>query len=153
MSASGAGGPRVQRLFERAASADSLGGVIFQGIGAILLAIGTGIASGVLTIADLVIVPAQALIQAGADLIDAVFGGAATIIDFGAIGTAISIGPDGLFNLGPLSFALGIGAALLGLYLIIQFAQQRVTGDSFLAGGLGPDLPFFGVTEEGEEEE
>ena len=45
MSASGAGGPRVNRLFERAADADNIGVVVFRGLGAILFAIGTAIAS------------------------------------------------------------------------------------------------------------
>lgn len=136
MSASGAGGPRVRELFERAANAGSLGGVIFQGMGAVLLAIGGALASGVLTIADVFIVPLQALIGGVSDVIGSFFGGAATIIDFGAIGTAISIGPGGMFNVGPLTFALAVGAILLAFWLMRAYVSEEPTSNVF------PGLPF-----------
>ena len=153
MSASGgAGGSRVTALFERASSADSLSGVIFQGIGAVLLAFGTAIASGVLTIADVVIVPIQTLTGAVGQLIDATFGGAAMIVDFGAISTALSIGPGGMFNLGPFSFALGIGAVLLGLYVVTAYLSEDATGN--FVPGIPFDIPTpgFGGPEEDDEE-
>ena len=151
MSASGAGGPRVRDLFNRAASADSLGGVIFQGIGAILLAVGTAIASGVLSIADVLIVPLNALTSAAGQLIDAIFGGAAQIIDLGALATALSIGPGGMFNLGPFSFALGIGAVLLGLYIVVAYLSEEPTGN--FAIGIPFDIPTPGFTGPEEDEE
>ncbi|MBO4248378.1 hypothetical protein IL252_11190 [Halomicrobium sp. IBSBa] len=136
MSASGAGGSRVRRLFDRAARADSLAGVVFQGIGAVLLAGGTALSSGVLTIADVIIVPVGSLTSEVGDLIGATFGGAATIINAGALGTAVSIGPDGMFNLGPLSFALGVGSVLLAVYAISAYLSEEDTGNFF------PGLPF-----------
>lgn len=153
MSASGgAGGPRVRSLFDRAASADSLGGVIFQGIGAVLLAVGTAIASGVLTVADVIIVPLSTLTNAAGQLIDAIFGGAANIIDLGALSTALSIGPGGMFNLGPFSFALGIGAVLLGLYVVTAYLSEEPTGN--FVPGIPFDIPtpgFQGPEEDDEE--
>lgn len=150
MSASGgAGGPRIRALFERAADAGSLSAVIFRGIGAILFAVGTAVASGVLTIADVLIVPIQALTTAASDLITAIFGGAASIINIGAISTALSIGPDGRFNLGPLTFALAVGAILLALYLVNRYVSNDFTGNVI------PGVPFDAPTPgfEGPEEE
>lgn len=143
MSASGgAGGPRVRRLFDRAANAESLSAVIFTGLGAVLLSIGTAVASGVLSIADVVIVPLQALTNAAGQLIDAIFGGSAMIIDFGAIATALSIGPGGMFNLGPFSFALGIAAVLLGLYVVTAYLSEEPTGN--FVPGIPFDIPTPG---------
>jgi len=152
MSASGgAGGSRVRRLFARAADADSLAEVIFRGLGAVILSVGTAVASGILTIADVIIVPVQTLTGAVGQLIDAIFGGAAQIIDFGAIATAISIGPGGRFNLGPLSFALGVGAVLLALYAVTAYVSEEDTGN--FVPGIPFDIPTpgFGGPEEDEE--
>jgi len=152
MSASGgAGGTRVRRLFERASSADSLAEVIFTGIGAVLLSIGTVLASGVLTVADVIIVPLQTLTTNAGELLDAIFGGAAQIIDLGALSTALSIGPGGRFNLGPLSFALGIGAVLLGLYVVNAYRSEESTGN--FAPGIPFDIPTPGFTGPEEDEE
>lgn len=151
MSTSGSGGafgPRVRALFERAASADNYGEIIFSGLGAISLAFGSAISAGILTVADVFIVPAQALIRGLGELVGSLFGGAATIIDFGALASAISIGPEGLFA-SPLSFAVGIGIILLGLYLIAQFREEPETGN--LIPGLPADIPFIGSEEEGED--
>lgn len=150
MSASGAGGPRVQRLFDRAASADSIGEVIFTGLGAILLAIGTGIASGVLTLADVFIVPAQSFIGAVGDLIDAVFGGAAGIINLGALASGFSIGPEGLFA-SPLSFPIAIGIVLLGFYVLLAFVSEEETTNFFPLIGTGFDVPTPGFLDAEEE--
>jgi hypothetical protein len=151
MSASGAGGDRVRSLFDRAANADSLGGVIFQGIGAILLAIGTAVASGVLTVADVVIVPVQALTNAAAALVGAIFGGAAFIIDAGALSTGISIGPGGQFALGPFSFALGVGAVLLALFVVNAYVSDDRTGN--IIPGVPFDVPTPGFQGPEEDEE
>lgn len=148
-----AGGERVRRLFEDAANAGSLAGVIFRGIGGILLAIGTAIASGVLTFADLFIVPMSALIGAAGDLINATLGGAAQIISVGAISSALSIGPGGMFNVGPLSFALGIGSALLGLYVVASYLGLPATGNFSLGIPFDVPTPGFGGPEEDTEDQ
>lgn len=139
-----AGGDRVADLFDRAKNADSLAGIIFQGIGAVLLAIGSALASGVLTVADVIIIPLSSLANAAGDLVDSIFGGAATIINFGAISTAISIGPDGRFNLGPLSFALGIAAVLIALYIVNAYVSEEPTGN--FVPGIPFDIPTPGFT-------
>ena len=150
MSTSGAGGPRVQRLFERASSADNIGEVIFTGLGAILLAVGTALSSGVLTIADIFIRPANAFIGGVSGLVESVFGGASTIIDLGALGSAISLGPDGLFS-SPLSFPIAVGIILLGIYLVIAFTSEEETTNFFPLIGSGFDVPTPGFTDAEEE--
>jgi len=146
-----AGGPRVQRLFDRARNADSLGGLIFQGLGAISLAIGSALASGVLTIADVVIIPLSALANAAGQLVDAIFGGAAFIIQIGAQSTGISIGPEGMFNLGPFTFALGVGAVLLALYIVTAYISEEPTGN--FVPGIPFDIPTPGFTGPEEDDE
>jgi hypothetical protein len=147
VSASGAGGPRVRRLFRRAAEADDLSGILFQGIGAVVFAIGSALASGVLTLADIIIVPMQALTTAVGDLINAIFGGAADIIGAGAVASATSL--LGRFNIGPFTFALGIASVLLGLLAVNAYLSYERTGN--VAIGLPFDVPTPGV--EGPEEE
>jgi|GEM_PF-3758432 len=148
---SAAGGPRVRRLFSRAANAGDLRTVIFQGIGAVLLAAGSAVASGVLTVADLIIIPVSALANAGGAFVEATFGGAAQIINFGAIATALSIGPGGMFNLGPLTFALGIGSVLLALYLVVAYLSEDPTGN--FIPGIPFDIPTPGFAGPEEDDE
>lgn len=150
MSASGAGGPRVQRAFERAASAGSIGRVIFLGLGAVLTAVGSALASGVFTLADIFIIPANAFIEGVGGLVGSVFGGAATIVDLGALGSAISLGPDGLFS-SPLSFPIAVGVILLGIYLVIAFVSEEETTNFFPLIGSGFDVPTPGFLDAEEE--
>jgi len=130
-----AGGPRVQRLLDRAASADSLGGVIFQAIGAVIFAVGGAVASGVFALADVVIVPLNALTGGVGTLIDSVFGGSALVIDFGALASAVSLGPEGLFA-SPLSLPIAVGVILLSLWLVRAYVSDEPTSNIF------PGLPF-----------
>lgn len=135
-----AGGPRVRNLFDRAADADSLAGVIFQGIGAVLLAIGTAVASGILTVADVVLIPLGALAEAGGDLVDAIFGGSAFILEMGAIETGLSL--RGTFALGPFTFALAVGSVLLALYIVNAYVSEEPTGN--FVPGIPFDIPTPG---------
>ena len=146
--ATGAGGPRVQRLLDRASEADSLGGIIFNGLGLVLLSVGTAVASGILSIADVLIVPLDALTSAAGQLIDAIFGGSAFIIDLGAIASGQSIGPGGLFA-SPLSFPIAIGIVLLTLYLVTAYVSEEPTGN--FVPGVPFDIPTPGF--EGPEED
>lgn len=151
MSASGAGGSRVSDLFDRAASADSLAEIIFTGLGAVFLSLGTAIASGVLTVADVVIVPIATLTNAVGDLIDAIFGGSAQIIDMGAITTALSIGPGSRFDVGPFTFALAVASVLLALYVVTAYLSEEETGN--FVPGIPFDIPTPGFTGPEEDKE
>lgn len=139
-----AGGQRVQELFTRAKNADSLGGIIFQGFGAILLAIGSALASGVLTVADLIIIPLSALAEAGGGLVDAIFGGAAFILRVGAQTTGISISPGAMFDVGPFTFALAAASILLVFYIVNAYLSEEPTGN--FVPGIPFDIPTPGFT-------
>ena len=153
MSASGAGGPRVRRLFDRAKNAGSIGGVIFQGLSAILLAIGGALASGVLTLADVFILPLAALASEAAGLVESFFGAFGIVIDFGALASAQSIGPGGLFA-SPLSLPIAFGIIGLSAYVIAAIASEEETTNFFPLVGSGFDVPTpgFAGPEEDEEE-
>ena len=146
-----AGGDRVRSLFNRAESAGSLSRLIFNGIGAVFLAVGSALASGVLTVADLIIVPLSALGNAAGLNIDAIFGGAAQIINIGAGSTALSLGPGGAFNVGPFTFALAIGSVLLGLYLLVAYLSEGSTGN--FVPGIPFDIPTPGFSGPEEDDE
>jgi hypothetical protein len=152
MSASGAGGGRVDDLFDRAKNAEDIGGVIFQGLGAILFAIGGALASAILTLADVFIIPARAFIDGAANLVGSVFGGSALIVDLGALGSGQSIGPGGLFA-SPLSFPIAFGIILLGFYVLLAFTSEEPTTNFFPLVGSGFDVPTPGFTDAEEEEE
>ncbi|QIO23087.1 hypothetical protein [Haloarcula sp. JP-L23] len=147
-----AGGPRVRSLFDRAADAGSIGAVLFQGIGAVLFAFGAALASGIFTLADVFIVPTQAFIAAAGDLINAVFGGAAQIINFGAIASALSIGPGGRFA-SPLSFVFAFVIVLLAFYVLLAYISEEDTTNFFPLIGTGWDVPTPGWTDSEEEDE
>jgi hypothetical protein len=51
---------------------------------------------------------------------------------------------------GILAGPIAVGTVLISLFLVVQFLQERETGDTI--PGLPVDVPFVGVTEEGEEE-
>ncbi|WP_135304113.1 hypothetical protein [Haloarcula amylovorans] len=153
MSASGgAGGPRVRRLFDRAAKAESIGEVIFQGLGAVFFAVGSALASGIFTLADVFIIPTGSFITSIGELIDSFIGGAAMIINFGAIASAVSIGPGGLFA-SPISFVIAIGVVLLGFYVLLAYISEEDTSNFFPLIGTGFDVPTPGFLDAEEEEE
>jgi len=153
MSSSGAGGPRVRRLFDRAKNAGSIGGVIFQGLSAILLAIGGALASGILTLADVFILPLGAFASEAAGLVESFFGAFGIVIDFGAIASAQSIGPSGLFA-SPLSLPIAFVIIGLSAYVIAAIASEEETTNFFPLVGSGFDVPTpgFAGPEEDEEE-
>lgn len=136
----------AQALLDRAKNAADLADLLKQGIGGALLAVSVGLISGILSLADLVIKPVDAMATALGDLTTAIFGGPAEIILAGVTATAESIlGP---FNLGPLSFALAIAAVLAGLWVVGRYRDEEETGN--LIPGLPTDIPFIGEDEEGE---
>ncbi len=151
MSASGAGGGRVRRLFERAAAADSIAGVVFQGIGAILLSVATAIAGGVLSVSDLFIIPLGSVASAAGNFISGFFGGIATLFNVGAAGSASQIGPGSAFAL----VGFPAAAALVGLtvYIIAAVTSEEATTNFFPLIGTGFDIPTPGFTGPEEEEE
>lgn len=135
MSASGAGGPRVQRLYQQAANAKTLGGLIFASIGTVLFAFRDAAASTILTVFDVFLIPLGQLATELGNLVLATFGGAARIVFAGAIGTAQSVAPGGFFS-GILGFTIAVGVVLLTLYLIRAYVSEEPTSNFF------PGVPF-----------
>lgn len=129
-------------LLERAKNAESLEGLIRQGIGGALLAIATAFISGVLSFADLFIKPINAFGAALGDLVTALFGSPAKIIIAGAQASINSL----LFgwNLGPFTFVLAIAVVLLGLWLVQAYRSEEPTSN--IIPGLGFDVPTPGLT-------
>lgn len=146
-----AGGERVSALFDRASSADSLAEVIFTGLGAILLSVGGAISSGVLTVADVVTIPISAVTEGAGGLIGSLFGAAENIIDLGGLATALSLGPNGMFNVGPFTFGLAVGSLLLGFWVLRAYIALETTSNVF--PGLPFDIPTPGFTDAEEEKE
>lgn len=137
----------AQDLFDRAKNAADLQSLLKQGIGGSILAVFFGLTSGILSLADVVIKPVDALATALGDLTTAIFGGPAQIVLAGVQATAESIlGP---FNLGPLSFALSIAAVLAGLWVLSRYRDEEDTGN--LIPGLPFDAPVVGEVEEDED--
>lgn len=116
-------------------------------IGATLLALAAILIEGTFTLADIILKPAAALGDALADLMIALFGSPAQIIIAGAVATAESL--TGRFNVGPLTFAVGVGAVLLALWLIQAYRSEEATAN--IIPGTGVDIPTPGF--EGPEEE
>lgn len=137
---------RSQSLLSQAGAARNLGTTLRKGIGGTLLAASSVTVGTILAGGEVVIQPVTAFAGALADLAVAIFGSPARIIIAGADATAASL--TGIFNVGPLTFALGIGSVLLGLFLIGRYRDEEETGN-FLPG-LPFDLPFIGESEEGE---
>lgn len=117
-----------------------------------MFAIGAALVNGIFSLQELVTIPLNALATSAGAIVEAFFGGAAFIVQSGAAATGLSVGPGGLFDLGPLGFGLAIGAALLGFYILAQFLSQAETGN--VVPGL-PDVPtpLLQDAEEDNEEE
>lgn len=134
----------ASELLDRAKNADDLGSLAQQGIGGILLALATGVITGFLSLADIVIKPANAFAESLARLTVAIFGSPARIIIAGAQESARSLSAG--FAVGPFTFALGVGSVLLAIYVVGRFRGEDETGN--LIPGLPFDIPFLGQEEE-----
>lgn len=136
--------PRVSGLFDRAANAESLGGLLKMGFGGFVLSIFAGLVSGVLSLTDLVVRPINAFGLAIVDLIDATFGGGASILLAGVESSVVALlGP---WAIGPFTFPFALGIVLLSLAMIAIYREQEFTGN--IIAGLPIDIPFFGNDED-----
>jgi hypothetical protein len=105
---------------------------------------------------DIFIVPLQSFLTGIGQLILAVVGGAADIVDAGS-GTAARAFLTGIWSaLGPLAFPAAIGTIILGALVLARGVQEQETSDSIL--GLFsstdfPDLPLIGSIGAEEEDE
>jgi|GEM_PF-6150666 len=90
----------------------------------------------------------DATAEAAGNLVEAVFGGSALIIDTGAIVSADSLGSGVWAQFGPFTFIIALGVVGLAAYLFAEWRSQEETSDWFF---FLPDLPFFGADEEDED--
>lgn len=117
-----------------------LGASLFLGVGQIIDAVANFIATPFLEGG-----------QAIATLITGLFTAPATILEETAFTSATGISQQ----FGWLAFLVGVGVVLAALYMVVQYLEQRETGDTFIGLPFDtPDIgPFeIGVTEETEEE-
>lgn len=135
---------RSQNLLSQAGAARNLGSTLRKGIGGTLLAGSSVVIGTVLAAGETVIQPLTAFAGSLADLTVALFGSPARIVIAGADATAASL--TGIFNVGPLTFMLGIGSVLGGLWLIGRYLDEEETGN--IIPGSPVDIPFFGESEE-----
>jgi hypothetical protein len=108
----------------------------------------TSVADAIGAILGIPINIADATAEAGGDLVDAVFGGSAQIIDTGAIVSANSLQEGVWAQFGPLTFTIGIGAVVAAAYIWARSRGEEETSNWFV---FLPDLPGpFGAEEEDE---
>lgn len=141
----------VLPIIQDARGFDSIGAILFGGIGGIFLAFAQQIIATVRAVFNLFIVPLQTMASVVGQFLIALFGGVADIIGQGAATTIVSIAPGGAFAFGPLTFAEGIGAAALGLFVVALLISQNITSN--VIPGLLVDIPFIGRFAETPEQE
>lgn len=115
-----------------------------------------GIVDLIGTVFDLFIVPAQSFLQGIGELILAIVGGAADIVNAGS-SAGVRAFLTGIWSaLGPLAFPVSIGIIGLAALVLARITRERETSDSifglFSATDF-PDLPFIRVGSEEEDEE
>lgn len=130
---------------------EGLGAILFGGLGGIFLAFANQIIATIRAVFNLFVVPLQTMASVIGQFLIALFGGAADIIGQGAATTIVSIAPTGAFSAGPFTFAEGIGAAALGLFVVAYLISQNITSN--VIPGLLVDIPFIGFFAETPEQE
>lgn len=135
----------------REAEGKTLGETLQNGIAGILLGIAASIISGILTVADLVIIPANALANALPNVVDAFIVEPLRIIEQGAQTSAISLMPGSTFAVGPFTLAFGIIAVLAAYWILSKYLQEDETSNVIPAAPFDISLPWFSE-EEGNEE-
>lgn len=131
------------------------GGDVATVITGMITGLGTSVFIGIGDIVNAVVGFITSPFKGGADaiekLISGILGSPGEILDTTAqtTGTAISE------QFGWMAYPVGVAVVLGSLYLVVQYLEQRETGDTFV--GLPFDTPDFGpfdigVTEEGEDE-
>ena len=124
-------------------------GTLLQGaLFGTLVSVFTGGVNLIQSIVGLVTSPLDSLGEATTATIDALIVDPLSIVSESAAASASGIAEQ----FGPFAFLVGIGVLLGGFWLIIQFLEEPETSDTFVVPGL-PDLPFVGVTEDGEDDE
>jgi hypothetical protein len=130
----------------------SLSETIQNGIAGILMGIAASLISGILSVADLLIKPIDALALALQDVVRAFIVEPLMIIVQGARTSAFSLAPGGGFDLGPFTLALGIGSVLLGYWVLSKYLRRGSTSNVIPGAPFDISLPWF-REEEGDPED
>lgn len=142
------GDSRVQAAFERASESESLAESLRLGISAVFTAIGAVFTTGVFTLADLWILPAQALADVTAFGVEVIFGSPLGVIFAGAQETMESL--TGGWSLGPFTLPFAVAIVLFTFWIVYQSIQEPESSNIFPIGVT--DIPFVGTEEEGEDD-
>lgn len=136
-----------QDIFSRARSV-GLPQVVSGGIGGIWLALYLAGIDFIQAAANLIILPVEAVGINASNVVQAFIGGAARIIQQGAITAQQSLLPGQVWAIGPFSFAISVGAIGIALYVMAELLSLEPTSDTIPF--TFTDLPFLGVDEEEE---
>lgn len=124
-------------------------GTLLQGaLFGTLVSVFTGGINLIQSIVGLVTAPIDSLGVATTATIEAIIVAPLSIVSESAAASAAGISDQ----FGPFAFLVGIGVLLGGFFLVTRYLEEEETSDTFVVPGL-PDIPFVGVTEEGEDDE
>lgn len=90
-------------------------------------------------------------LDAGAEGIGTAFR-AILVEPLGVLITGSQVSAESLEQFGFLAILVGVGLLLAAWWMVTQYLQEEETSDTIPTPGF-PDLPFFGVTEEGEDDQ
>ncbi|MFC7077872.1 hypothetical protein [Haloarcula halophila] len=138
----------ARQLIARARDTDNLGTTIVGGIGGTFLAVFYSGIDLIQAIVNLLVLPLEALGTNAAANVTALVGGAARIVQQGALTTQQSILPGQAWAVGPLTFGFSIAATGAGLFIMSEILARAPTSD--LIPFTFTDVPFVGVDEEEE---
>lgn len=124
----------------------TLGSILAGGFGGVLLAWFIGGIELVQAGFNFIVSPLAAFGNQLARVVVAFVGGGARIIESGVATTVASVAPGATWAVGPLTFALQIGAAGAGLYVMALILSRPITSDTIPFSFT--DLPFLGVEED-----
>lgn len=140
MSASGSGTDWISELNDLSSVSDldsALTKLLFAPIAAFFIQA----ANAVEAISRVFIDPVVAFAGGTGSVVNALFGGSASVIDAGAAATVSDVDVFGV-----LGFPVGLGIVAVSGFLLVQYLQQPNTGD--LIPLSFTDIPFVGVEEE-----
>jgi hypothetical protein len=122
-----------------------IGKAIAAGFGAIIVTVLGGLALIIDAGRRLITDPIGAIIDGVTLFFEVLIGGSADIIGQGVKTTVLSVAPGGAWTIGPLTFALTVGAWGLGLYAFTIIMDMEATSN--LIPFTMTDLPFIGSDE------
>lgn len=129
-------------------SGGSLGTLLQGAIFGTVISVATGGINIIQSIIGLITAPIDALGEAATEFVTAII-----LEPLGIVSTTADASADAIADeFGVFSLLVGVAILLATMWLIIQFLEERETSDTVPLPGF-PDIPFIGVTEEGERDD